>query len=277
MDVADYLLRIGHRAPVRRDLETLTAIHRAHLSAIPYENLDIHLGRAVPLGAKAAFEKIVMRRRGGWCYEMNELLIWALGELGFDVYRAGAGVHREIAGDDRLGNHLIGIVRLDRPYLVDVGFGDGPLDPIPLAAGRYAHGTFEIGLERAGDWWRFRNHARGSAPSFDFSEEPRALDWFKDKCTELQTAPTSGFVRAGVLQRRLADRIYVVRGLIASDIRASGVTAQTIETRADYAQALRDWFGLDIGDDLLRLWPNIEARHRAWLAEDVAHGSTGSP
>lgn len=270
MDVGAYLDRIGYPGPVRRDLETLTAIHRAHLSAIPYENLDIHLGRALPLGAAAAFDKLVTARRGGWCYEMNELLIWALGALGFNVYRAGAGVHREVGGDSRLGNHLIGIARLDKPYLVDVGFGDGPLDPIPLQTGRYQHGDFELGLERDGDWWRLRNHASGSAPSFDFTDEPRALDWFQDKCTELQTLPESGFVKSSVLQRRLPDRIYVLRGKTASDIRAGHTTTRTVESQSDYARLLSDWFGIDLGHDFDRLWPVVEDKHRAWLIEQAA-------
>lgn len=269
MNVDDYLKRIGHGAPIRGDLETLTAIHRAHLSAIPYENLDIHLGRRLPLGAGPAFDKIVRQGRGGWCYEMNELLIWALGELGFDVYRGGAGVFREVHGDQVLGNHMIGFVRLDRSYLIDVGFGDGPLDPIPLEPGRYRHGDFEIGLERDGDWWRFRNHALGSAPSFDFTEEPRNLDWFAAQCEALQSAPTSNFVRTSVLQRRLPDRIYVLRGLVASDIRCNGALARTIESQSDYDRTLQEWFGIDLGNDRAWLWPEIVRRHQAWLASQT--------
>ncbi len=270
MNIDAYLARIGYAGPVRRDLETLTAIHRAHLSAIPYENLDIHLGRTLPLGAEPAFDKLVTRRRGGWCYEMNELLIWALGALEFDVYRAGAGVHREVGGGSRLGNHLIGIAQLDKPYLVDVGFGDGPLDPIPLEIGRYRHGDFELGLERDGDWWRLRNHARGAAPSFDFTEEPRDLTWFQAKCTELQTSPDSGFVKSSVLQRRLPGRIYVLRGLTASDIGLNTATTRVVELQSDYAHVLSDWFGVDLGDDLTQLWPTIKESHRAWLAEQAA-------
>lgn len=270
MDVAAYLQRIGYRGRVKRDLETLTAIHRAHLAAIAYENLDIHLGRTLPLDAEAAFDKLVTRRRGGWCYEMNGLIAAVLKEIGFELHLAAGAVHREKFGDKTIGNHLVVIARLERPYLVDVGFGDGPLDPIPLQEGRYKHGDFEIGLERDGGWWRFRNHPAGGAPSFDFTEQARALDWFQSKCTELQTSPESGFVRASILQRRFADRVYVLRGQMASDIRTTGTTTRTVETQSDYARLLRDWFATDLGDDLARLWPVVVEKHRTWLAEQAA-------
>ena len=269
MNVKAYLARIGYSGMVRRDLETLTAIHRAHLSAIPYENLDIHLGRSLPLGAGHAFDKIVSSRRGGWCYEMNGLLAAMLQELGFDLYLAAGAVRREKFGDKTIGNHLVVIAQLERPYLVDVGFGDGPLDPIPLAEGRYMHGSFEIGLERQCEWWRFRNHTAAAGESFDFKEQPRDIDWFQEKCTELQTSPESGFTKTTVLQRRLPDRIYVLRGLRASNIRASNATACVVESQSEYARLLSDWFDIDLGADLARLWPVVEQQHRAWLAEQA--------
>ena len=83
MRVDQYLARIGVTAPIRPDLETLRAIHRAHLLAISYENFDVLFNRPVTINIPAIYEKIVENRRGGWCYEMNGLLGWALQELGF--------------------------------------------------------------------------------------------------------------------------------------------------------------------------------------------------
>jgi N-hydroxyarylamine O-acetyltransferase len=71
MDLQAYFDRIGFAGPARPDLATLRAIHRAHLLAVPYENLDVQLGRPVTLDPAHAFDKIVRRRRGGWCYEMK--------------------------------------------------------------------------------------------------------------------------------------------------------------------------------------------------------------
>ena len=80
LDLDAYLKRIGHAGPVRADLETLNALHEAHVNAVPFENLDVHAGRPVMFSLEAAFDEIVTRRRGGWCYEMNAVFGWALGE-----------------------------------------------------------------------------------------------------------------------------------------------------------------------------------------------------
>src|SRR5262245_27288790 len=95
MQVAEYLERIGYNSSLEPNLETLTALHRAHLRTIPYENFDIHLGRTLPLDQEATFEKIVRQHRGGWCYEMNGLFAWVLVELGYDVTMLASGVKAE--------------------------------------------------------------------------------------------------------------------------------------------------------------------------------------
>src|SRR4051812_15166720 len=95
MDVNAYLERIGYHGSHEPTLATLTAIHRAHLLTIPYENFDIHLGRTLSLDLEKTFDKIVRQHRGGWCYEMNGLLAGALHELGFDVTLLASGVKGE--------------------------------------------------------------------------------------------------------------------------------------------------------------------------------------
>src|SRR3954451_21382564 len=99
MELAAYLARIGYAGPVRPDLSTLRAVHRAHLQAIPYDSLDVQLGRPLTLDPAAAYDKIVRRRRGGWCYEMSGLLGWALGEIGFSVPRMAGAAMRAERGD----------------------------------------------------------------------------------------------------------------------------------------------------------------------------------
>src|SRR5690349_13822179 len=99
MQLSAYLDRIGYGGPVRADLATLKALHRAHLLTIPYENLDVQLGRRVTTDPADAYDKIVRRGRGGWCYEMNGLFAWALGEIGFSVIRMAGAANRELLGD----------------------------------------------------------------------------------------------------------------------------------------------------------------------------------
>ena len=174
MDLKAYFGRIGYVGTPRADLATLHALHRAHLLAIPYENLDVQLGRPVGLDADAAFAKIVTRGRGGWCYEMNGLFAAVLEEIGFKVTRMAGAVMREVMGDIVLGNHLVLMVEVDgQRWIADVGFGDGSLDPFVLRAGGFSVQGFRFGLSRLDRmWWRFENHPQSGARSFDFIPEP---------------------------------------------------------------------------------------------------------
>src|SRR5688572_17112017 len=120
MNLDAYLQRIdyqGSRAEVGANLETLFALHRAHLTAIAYENLDIHLGRGLGLELEQIYDKIVQRGRGGWCYEMNSLLAWALREVGFEVTMLGAAVGATTDEDRQHMDHMVLSVMLDEPWL----------------------------------------------------------------------------------------------------------------------------------------------------------------
>src|SRR4029079_10924309 len=99
MDVQAYLDRINYRGERAPTAATLRELHRTHLLAVPFENLDIHLGRPIVLDQAALFDKIVRRRRGGFCYELNGLFALLLRELGFEVTLLAAGVAR---GDGRV-------------------------------------------------------------------------------------------------------------------------------------------------------------------------------
>ncbi|MGP0567229.1 MULTISPECIES: arylamine N-acetyltransferase family protein [unclassified Nitrospina] len=130
-----YLHRIGHSGPVANDAATLTALHTAHTLNVPFENLDLYLGRAISLEPGALFEKIVTQRRGGWCFEMNGLFVRVLKTLGFEFTLLAARVFDE---DDIPGprSHQLQLVRAGgRDWVVDVGFGGfGLIAPVPLEA-----------------------------------------------------------------------------------------------------------------------------------------------
>lgn len=267
LSLARYLERLEYAGPLRPDLETLTAIHRAHLRSIPYENLDIHLGRTLSLDLEAQFRKLVLDRRGGWCYEMNGVLAWALGELGFRIRMVTGTVGRSTRGDQAEGNHLVLIGELDQPYLVDVGFGDGPLEPLPLMPGLYRIGRFDFRLTESGGRWVLHNHPFGGAPEFDFTLEPRRIPDFAAKCTELQTSPESGFVKTTVCQRYDGDDLVALRGAVLRTVTEAGLTERDLTSQAEYQAALEHRFGIQLpAAELGALWQNVWARHLAWRA-----------
>jgi N-hydroxyarylamine O-acetyltransferase len=269
-----YLERIDYSGPVRPDRDTLFALHRAHLAAIPYENLEIQLGRENVLAEDAFVDKLVRRRRGGWCYEMNGLLTAALREIGFSVTRVAGGVSRDVLADDAVGNHLVGLVDLERRYVADVGLGDGPLEPFPLETRTWHEGPLNFRLERFdADWWRFHNHAHGMAPTFDFTEAPRALGWYQTMCTLLQTADFSPFVNNALVIRRRTNGVSALRDTTHTNLVDGVKTERTIVARDDYAATLSELLGTDLGVELDALWAKVDARARKRV-ESAANPAT---
>lgn len=266
MDLQAYFDRIGFEGEARPDLQTLRALHRAQLLAIPYENLDVQLGRPVTLEPKDAFAKLVRGRRGGWCYEMNGLLGAALEAVGFRVTRLAGGVHRATMGDGMVGNHLVLKVDLEEPWIADVGFGDGSLEPFPLKEHAFeAHG-FGFRLERLADgWWRFHNHEFGGAPSFDFCDEPADPARLAERCGWLQSAPESNFVLNAVVQRFTPQGLLQLRGRTLRAVRPGHKAERLIGSADEYAEVLARDFGLEL-PEAAALWPRIEARHAELFA-----------
>jgi N-hydroxyarylamine O-acetyltransferase len=136
VDVAAYLDRIGAREPGEPTLEALAELGFAHLCSVPFENLDIAAGRPLSLDPDALYDKIVVRRRGGFCYELNGLFSWLLREVGYDVtLLAGQTVDPATGEPGHPRAHLVLLVELDGPVLVDVGWGEAYRRPFALRAG----------------------------------------------------------------------------------------------------------------------------------------------
>ncbi|MCB5180230.1 arylamine N-acetyltransferase family protein [Streptomyces antimicrobicus] len=168
LDLDGYLERIGYGGELRPDLATLAAVQRAHTAAVPFENLDVLLGRPVALDLPGLERKLVRGGRGGYCYEQNSLLAAALERIGFDV--AARGARNRTRGDALLPvTHALLVVTVDgEPWLVDAGFGaNGPTEPVPLRPGSgTTQGDWDFGVaeedegllvlrtRRTGEPWR---------------------------------------------------------------------------------------------------------------------------
>lgn len=260
MELSTYLQRIGYTGSLEPTLTTLNAIQAAHLESIPYENLDIHLGRKLILNQTRAYEKIVLEKRGGWCFEMNSLFAWALRKMGFQVQMLSSGVLRP-NGTTPDGDHMILLVQLeDRAYLADVGFGDGAISPLPLRQGHYQAGFLEYDMSFDGALWTMHNFNDSNTAGFVFSLEPRDLNYFQERCTALQTSPESGFVRTTVCQRMTQEALYTLRGAVLSVLTENGQTQRTLENAADYQRVLLEYFRLELPESPM-LWENIWARY----------------
>lgn len=254
-----YLARIGVSRPVSLDIDGLSRLHRAHLMAFTWEALDAFMGWPSSIAPVAAFAKMVEGKRGGWCYEMNGLFGAALAALGFRVTRLCGGVAREMMGDIAIGNHLTLRVDLDRPYLAEVGLGDGIVEPVPLAVGPINQRGFDLSIQPTDDGWlRFKNHVHGMAPSFDFrpdySDEARmaaTLGW-------LTQDPGSPFMNALAIILHTEDGYLALRNDCLRKVTANSINEQRITSADQLADTFNTVFNLDVPKSG-SVWEKIQA------------------
>ncbi|GAA4924171.1 arylamine N-acetyltransferase [Stackebrandtia albiflava] len=273
-----FLDRIGFTGTARPDLPTLTAIHRAMLLSVPYETLHIQLGRPVSQDVDDLYGKIVERRHGGFCYEMNGVLLAALTAIGFRVRVMAGAVHREQEGESAWRNHMVLLVHLDEgDRLVDAGLGDGFLEPLALAEGTVWQGRMVHRLERlTEEVWRCRPDPHGSVKSFDFDVTPRRPSDFAARCRELSTSPSSGFVRSLMAGTVRPDRYVVLRGRVCAESGPDvpgGRRKRTVADRDDFVATLADEFGLrfDVAE-MDVLWRRACLQHAEHVAARERRG-----
>jgi N-hydroxyarylamine O-acetyltransferase len=228
---------------------------------IPYENFDVQLKQPLTIDPEAAFEKIVTRKRGGWCYEMNGVLGLVLEELGFAVTRLSAD-----GSSDH--SHLFLTVALDgTTYVCDVGFSDGPVEPYRFVEGPFIQDGFEFRIENEAGRWRMYNHRFGAAPSFLAGEADETS--MANRCSWLQTAPESLFVQHALAFRRMPGGISSLIDRTLRAITPQEAKRSVIGSADEYVATLKSRFGLDL-PEAATLWPAICERHEEYLRKSAA-------
>ncbi|MFI1257416.1 arylamine N-acetyltransferase [Streptomyces netropsis] len=226
LDLDGYLARIGCTGTPRVDLATLRAVHRGHVAAFPFENLEILLGRPVLLDVPALQDKMVKRRRGGYCYEQNLLLAAALDRIGFSFTGLGARV-RMGSDRQRAVTHMALKVEADgEQWLCDVGFGgEGLLEPLPFRDGvRERQGDWTFGIEREQKDVRVLRtlHPEGWSDLYAFGPEERFPVDYAVMNHYISTHPRSPFVSRPVVQQTESDHRRNLVGTVLTRARADG-------------------------------------------------------
>lgn len=262
------LRHLGHE-PAAPSPDALVALQRAFLDRVPYENLEIQLGRPTTVDPYESAWRVVTRR-GGYCFHMNGALGGLLTSLGYDV-RLAKG--RVLGNDDNAwGEHMVLLVDLNgETWLADVGLGDGFRDPMPLAPAELEQTPFRYRLERVDDrYWKFHHDERASIPGFELDTRPVALKAFEAKHAELSTSSSSSFVQKLVVQTRRTDHALTLRGCVLGRADATGVQRRDVVEEDAWFDLLRDEFGLRLDDldDEARstLWEKVRTAHEAWDA-----------
>ncbi len=241
-----YLERIGAARPPRADAGALRELQVRHLMAVPFENLSIHLGEDIVLEEAKLVDKIVTRRRGGFCYELNGAFAALLRALGFRVTLLQA---RVFGDGGRLGipyDHVALRVETDDgtgPWLADVGFGDHALHPLALETRTEQVdpcGRFRLREAPQGDLDLLRDGSR----QFRLDLRPRVPADFRAGAWYHRTSPDSHFSRSLICSRRTEDGRVTLRGrTLITTVRGERHEAE-LGDDAEVLAAYRDHFGL---------------------------------
>jgi N-hydroxyarylamine O-acetyltransferase len=248
MDIRAYLQRIKYLGPLAPSAETLRLLQVAHLRTVPFENLSIHSGEPIVLDDQALFEKIVARRRGGFCYELNGLFAALLGALGFEVAMLSAQVANDegIFGPDF--DHMTLMVTLADRWLVDVGFGDSFLEPLRLdEESTPEHGNDTYRIEREGEFLvlvKQTNEEEWNG-QYRFTLKPYQYSDYAEMCRYHQTSPESHFTRARICSRATFGGRITLSDLRFITTSKSGRRQERILSNdEEYATILRNHFGI---------------------------------
>lgn len=250
MNVDTYLQRIRYDGTREPTVATLRKLHRAHLFAVPFENLDIHLGRPITLSLPAFYDKIVQHQRGGFCYELNGLFSCLLEQLGFTVRLLSAQVFQ----DEQRGpefDHLLLLVDMETPWIADVGFGDLFLEPLPL--------TLEQETPQNGSTFRFVRSSTGYIlqrrrnadweSEYAFSLAPRQLADFQEMCRYQQTSPESHFTQKTVCSLATPTGRITLSNHRLITTKSGQREEREVKNEAEYRGILKHSFGMDLQEN----------------------------
>ena len=248
VDLEAYLARTGASEPLAPSLDALVSLHRAHCAAIPFENLDILLGRAIELEVEPLQAKLVHARRGGYCFEQNTLFQAVLEALGFRVTALAARVRAGATGVRARTHMLLEVDLPEGAFAADVGFGgDGLVHPIALAEGGETWvGVLGHRLRREGaSWWVLEgNEGAGWSDLYAFTLEPHHPIDFVMANHFTSTWPRSSFVTNLTAQRSWPEKRVILRNreLVVREGRWSETT--TVRDPAHLLEVLETQFDL---------------------------------
>lgn len=253
MNVPAYLARIDYDGPVVPTLPVLQALHLAHLRSVPFENLDIHLGRPISLAEDALFAKVVLGRRGGFCYELNGLFAALLREMGYEVTLLAAQFPLPDGQEPIEFDHLVLRVAAPgmAPVLADVAAGrNGFVSPLAIedAVQEQPAAGASFQLRPEDDAVRLWRQEPGGAWErlYRFSWEPRQLAQFADGCRYHQTSPDSDFTRKRICTRVTQDGRVTLADNVLITTRRGHRHEEYLPDEQAWLAALQIHFGIDL-------------------------------
>ncbi len=247
LDIAAYLERINYRGSQTPTAETLRALQEAHLLTVPFENLSIHSKQRIILEEEALFDKVVTRRRGGFCYELNGLFAGLLRALGFEVDMLSARVANAAGEFGPEFDHMTLMVRLDQRWLADVGFGDSFREPLLLDTPdeQVQHDrAYKIVPENDRLILWQRENGDDWKTQYSFTLQSFTFPDYAEMCHYHQTSPQSHFTQKRVCTRATPQGRITLSELRLITTENGKRSEQILSDQQEYAKVLRQNFGI---------------------------------
>jgi N-hydroxyarylamine O-acetyltransferase len=249
MKTQDYLDRINFSSDnISPTLENLKQLQKQHLLTVPFENLDIHWGRPINLDLHSFYKKVVEKRRGGFCYELNGLFAQLLLSLGFKSRIISARVSNGHGGFGKEFDHLAILTSIEgNDYLTDVGFGDFIAEPLKFVLDFQQKDKNGIYLIRKFDNEYFevvKKDGKSRVSEYIFKNLTRDLDEFAGMC-DFHQSPESHFAKGKMCSRMIADgRITLTdkKFIINSDGNKNEIEVRTDD---EFMDVLKREFGIE--------------------------------
>ncbi|HEY3952779.1 MAG TPA: arylamine N-acetyltransferase [Streptosporangiaceae bacterium] len=258
LDLDAYLTRVGFAGALEPTWATLAALHRAHVAAIPFENLDVFLGRGVRVDLGSVQAKLVAGRRGGYCYEHGVLFAAVLERIGYQVDRLLARIGYKPRFSRPRTHMTLHVTGRDGQWLADVGFGAGLLEPLPWDASGRAHTqggwTYRIAEPEAGTWVTQQASGGKWLDLYTIVAEPQHASDVDMSNYFTSTHPRSPFTGHAIVMRKTADVQHRLRDRDLTTIWPDGTSTERALADAEIIAALREMFGLPLtGEEVARV------------------------
>ena len=250
LDLDRYLQRIDYRGALQPTPQVLADLHLAHVRHVPFENLDVLLGRGIRLDLTSLFAKLVTARRGGYCFEQNLLFAAVLELLGFRVRRLAARVTYRTQRVLPRTHMLLRVEADDSAWLADVGFGAaGPLLPVAFEPGvAQAQFLWQYRLAEQGGLWSLQSGAHDWAELYQFTLQEQALADYEMASYYVSTHPDSRFVQGLIAHRLAPERRLILIGNELTEDRGPQLDTRRVDHPAALAALLVDDIGLPAAD-----------------------------
>lgn len=252
MNIKTYLDRIAYQGETRPDPATLRRLQLAHMRSVPFENLSIHYKQPIILDEDLLFKKIVGKKRGGFCYELNGLFAKLLHEIGFKVTKLSAGV---ATGDGAFGpefDHLALLVHLDQDYLVDVGFGDSFQQPLVFKERvEQNQGDKSYQILQDGDAFVLMeqnnlDENQEFQAQYRFTLQAHELAEYSRMCEYHQTSPKSTFTQKRICSRATAEGRVSLSDLKLIVTENNERRETELKSEEEFLGALKEFFEIEL-------------------------------